>query len=344
MSGFSLREQNISCETEQAREAVSGFSLRDPTPMSRRRLLGCAAVAGYATASAAGAPVATTINGHRAMLVGPRSASSGSQKLPPVILLGGTAQTLDSWQGHLTALSSKRKVLLYETRGQGGAFADGGLSLEDCSLEKHASDFVGVAGAAGLLDDGPVDVVAFSFGARVAMCAAANMDADATFIRRLCMTGTTADRGARGRLALRSWRAALNAGDLEGFAWRLILDTYSEQTLVKSEAQVAQWVNFVTSANSLEGIRAIVEQTHSEDPADPTHPLAMAKALRGSSAVQAGLLINGAEDMLSARGAGKALAEAAGWGFAEIAEAGHACPLEQPVQWRRAVTDFLSSP
>ena len=77
-------------------------------------------VASFATAAAV-TPTQTIIAGHRALLVGPMRTDVPSR--PPLVLLGGTAQWLDSWQGHLTALAQSRRVLLYETRGQGGAFA-----------------------------------------------------------------------------------------------------------------------------------------------------------------------------------------------------------------------------
>lgn len=296
---------------------------------------------GKALLCAASAGV-TNINGHRALLLGPKLRGEPQN---PVLLLGGTAQWLDSWMGHLSALARTRQVLLYETRGQGGKFADGSLSLEDATLPQHAEDLEGVVRASGLAESaasGAIDVVAFSFGARVAMRAAAGGSLP---VRRMCVTGVSADRGPRGRLALQSWRAALRAGDddaaLRAFVWRLLLDTYSPATLAKSEASVPGWVDAVLAANSLDGVRAIVEQTHQEDPTDPCHPLAMAQAIRESKAVAAGLLINGAEDLLCPGNAGQALAEAGGFGYATIEGAGHAAPIEQPLLWRKQVVDFL---
>ena len=307
------------------------------------------AAAACATATSVQGLSVTNINGHRAVLLGPRSTRSENANRPPLVLLGGTAQWIDSWTGHLSALSTKRQVLIYETRGQGGAFADGSLSLEDAGLPQHAKDFREVVREARLTESGPCDVVAFSFGARVAMCAIATAPpSESPLVRRLCVTGVTADRGERGRLALRSWRAALRTGDhteaLEAFVWRLILDTYAAQTLEKAkEAQVSAWVKAVTAANDVRGLRAIVEQTHVEDPSDPTHPLAMALAIKESGAVEAGLLINGQDDLLCGEGAGQALADAAGWRYATLAKAAHACPLEQPMAWRRLVTGFLDA-
>ena len=75
--------------------------------------------------SAVASPIA--LLGHRALLLGPTDASALSlAPRPPLVLLGGTAQWLDSWTGHLSALARRRRVLLYETRGQGGGLAAAG--------------------------------------------------------------------------------------------------------------------------------------------------------------------------------------------------------------------------
>lgn len=38
---------------------------------------------------------------------------------PPLILIGGTAQTTQSWVGHIQPLSKERRLIIYEARGQG---------------------------------------------------------------------------------------------------------------------------------------------------------------------------------------------------------------------------------
>ena len=74
----------------------------------------------------------STLCGHRTLLLGPTRPQA---QRPPLVLLGGTAQWLDSWSGHLTSLSRERQVLLYETRGQAGATSL--LDTADCSLERQ---------------------------------------------------------------------------------------------------------------------------------------------------------------------------------------------------------------
>jgi pimeloyl-ACP methyl ester carboxylesterase len=157
-------------------------------------------------------------------------------------MVGGTAQWLDSWAGHLPTLARDRQCLLYEARGQAGGMRGGlpPLDLSDCTLSQHANDFwsvVSEARRAGLLRSGctqELDVLGFSFGGRVAMAAALKAGLhDRPKIRRLCLTGVAGDRGPAGRLALASWRASLAAADLHGFAWNLILDTHSSAYLAK---------------------------------------------------------------------------------------------------------------
>ena len=41
----------------------------------------------------------------------------------------------------------------------------------------------------------------------------------------------------------------------------------------------------VVAANSVRGLAAIVERTHTEEPSEPTHPLHMAHAIRASGSV-----------------------------------------------------------
>ena len=322
---------------------------RGLVPLLRSLSSLAAAATAAASSTVPSAPAATVIHGHRAFVIGPLRPSAPAR--PPLILLGGTAQWLDSWQGHVTALAQSRRVLLYETRGQGGGFASEvreQYDVSDCALPRHAADFAEVLHASSLVtteDDAPcVDVCAFSFGGRVAMAAAAFADLSPMRIRRLVVTGVAAERGAVGRLALQSWRASLAADDLRGFVWRLILDTHSAKYLTAQESKVPKWIDAVVAANSLAGLRGIVEQTHTEDSTDPTHPLAMARAIAQRQSVESGLLLVGDAYALSPAAAAQELADAVGWECCAIKGAGHAVPIEQAVRWRRAVLEFLDRP
>lgn len=142
---------------------------------------------------------------------------------------------------------------------------------------------------------------------------------------------------------VQSWKASLSAEDLAGFAWRLVLDTHSNAYLAEHEAQVPGWVRAIVEANSSAGLRALVEQTHTEEPGDRYHPSVMAARSRAAGAVEAGLVIAGTDDIMAPPDASRTLAEEGGWQFLEVAGAAHAVPIEQAVAWRRAVMGFLDA-
>jgi pimeloyl-ACP methyl ester carboxylesterase len=191
---------------------------------------------------------------------------------PPLVIFGGTAQTINSMIGHHSQLAKTRAVLQYELRGQGTTTT---LPLDDCSLERHVQDFEEVCGA---LSDGSVcdlsecDLVGFSFGARVALAITAHSDK----VRRLVATGVPADRGATGRTILKAWSCSLERGDLEGFLWQSIADGHSDSFLTRHEPKLTAWVKSAAASNRAEAIAALVGQTHTEDVTDPWHTISLA--------------------------------------------------------------------
>lgn len=124
---------------------------------------------------------------------------------PPLILIGGTAQVIASWLGHIQALGKDRRLIIYEARGQGRKTD---LDLKQASLDTHIEDFRRVHAALQLT--GPVDLCGFSFGGRVSLGVAAQAP---ELVRRLVLTGVPAERDAVGRLILASWKAGMCVGE-----------------------------------------------------------------------------------------------------------------------------------
>ena len=229
-------------------------------------------------------------------------------------------------------------------RGQGQTTT---LPLTDCSLRQHVDDFRrildldasenafgGVVCAAG-----HVDLVGFSFGARVALAIAANLPSK---VRRLVATGVPADRGATGRAILQAWSSALNQGNLEGFLWQTMADAHSPAFLSRHESKLAGWVASAAKANRAEAIAALVDQTHTDDMTDPWHTVALTrKAARMSLGPSHALFIAGGQDRLAPPEQVKALAAEGGWRCTVIEDAAHGIPIEQPRLWRQRVVDFL---
>ena len=56
---------------------------------------------------------------------------------PPLVILLGTAQTIETYSPHISALSKHRRVIIPELRGQGKTQ----LNTTHASMEQHVADF-----------------------------------------------------------------------------------------------------------------------------------------------------------------------------------------------------------
>ena len=262
---------------------------------------------------------------------------------PPVVLLGGTAQTIQSLSGHHAPLADANRsgLLQYEMRGQGRTTS---LPLTDCSLERHVHDFRDIVRARPDFvcpHTGQVDLVGFSFGGRVALAIAAEAP---KLVRRVVVTGVPADRGATARVILRSWRSALERGDLQGFLWQSMADGFADPFLRKHERKLDAWVESAAAANRAEAILALIAQSHTDDAGSEWHSRSLARraAHRGLEPGDA-LCIVGAADRLAPPVECAALAAEGGWSCRVIPRAAHSVPIEQPRLWREAVVAHLSA-
>ena len=78
-------------------------------------------IEGLSSSPLPSSPEIQYINGRRCLLspaIG-RNKASDSPSSTPLILIGGTAQTITSWEHHVQSLSRNRDVLVYECLGQG---------------------------------------------------------------------------------------------------------------------------------------------------------------------------------------------------------------------------------
>ena len=261
----------------------------------------------------------------------------------PIIFIGGTAQTIDSWSFHLPSLVNAphmkyRSFLLYECLGIGLGVKqqlDNLYSLDDRDSNIDVSDpykdvtllrqatilkeVLSIAFSSSISSDGlkdanlireedvelKVDIVGFSFGARVAMamatflCETNNTENDSNLlpkslkrikIRKMHLTGIGAKYNS---LILSHWKVAATVStknmkasghDLEAFAWTIILSTYSMSFLENLPKQkFKQWVKFICENNDANGIRAILEQTHVDEWEDEWHTVQMTKRIAAAT-------------------------------------------------------------
>lgn len=274
-----------------------------------------------------------------------RVAAAKDKGLPPLVLLGGTAQTINSWVGHYAGLSRERDLWIVELRGQGQENQH--LPVSDVSLQVQASDLKEFFREAGI--SVPLTLAGFSFGARVALKYAAANPHD---VEAVSVTSVAGKRGAYGRVVLRHWASLLEEGDdLKPYAWSSILSTHSPAFIEKNEKRVESWVSLVAQANTRAGLRAIVTQTHGGDvfpegggtlPSDDADdPLELAKACRASGV--RGQIITGGKDVICDLDSVPALAEASGFEERCFVDCAHAVPLEAPLEWRKEVLRFLDA-
>lgn len=251
-------------------------------------------------------------------------------KAPPLVILGGMTQTLASWGGQVRPLATSRPVIVYEARGQGQTR----LALTDVTPPVHVDDFERLLEALEVA--GPVDLCGFSFGGRIALAIAAERPQR---VRRLVLSGVSAERGALGRVIVRAWREALKTGDLETLAWFSLVDTLGPRYLDQNEALLPAIVKATVQRNSFEGISALFSQTLGDEPGSPWLPLSLAPRVQAPT-----LLMAGALDRLAPAAELGALAAAfPGPARAEVLpEVGHTVAIEAAERWREYVLEFLS--
>jgi pimeloyl-ACP methyl ester carboxylesterase len=179
-----------------------------------------------------------TIQGRRCLLVTPTPSSasptarndSKEPSPPPLILLGGMAQTIASWQSHMSALSSpssqnqNRLVLAYECLGQGRRpvpFNNDDENDDDgyfcnVTLPRQAEILMSVLNEVfpsaehdeqqQQQHQQQFDLVGFSFGGRVAMATACLYP---NRIHKLHLTGVALERSDSAHLQIASWKDLL---------------------------------------------------------------------------------------------------------------------------------------
>eukprot|EP00984_Skeletonema_dohrnii_P011254 scaffold4476_cov120-Skeletonema_dohrnii-CCMP3373.AAC.3 len=306
------------------------------------------------------------IAGRRALLLHPTSFKQPVD-YPPLIILGGMAQSIASWEFHLPHFAKNRSVLIYECLGQGPlpseeicSKVDLDTYYEDVSLERQGSDFWNVVDEA-FENDGKVDVVGFSFGGRVAMAAAVSQP---NRIRRLHLTGVAAERDEYANVLLASWKEMLGANNvdimdqkendetnnsrLRAFAWSIILATYSEQFLASvGAARVHTWVDGVCKFNTQNGLKAILLQTHGGE--GQWTPASMAEEMKGY--VESYRLVVGSNDKMASPDQVLRLAQLLGKQegskgethyYRVVEDCGHAVPFEAMRLWREDVIKYLA--
>jgi pimeloyl-ACP methyl ester carboxylesterase len=286
------------------------------------------------------------VDGKRCLFV----PSKSEQQYPLLVILGGMAQAIASWEHQLPALSRNRNVLVYECLGLGAASEN-----QDCSnvtLPFQAQTLMYtldklIVPSRHDDDDNDndeqqqhFDIVGFSFGARVAMATACLYPER---IRRLHLTGVAADRSDYGHLALQAWKdSVIHDSSLRSFAWSVLLATYSPSFLrSQGPPKIEKWIDSICQTNHVRGLQALLDQAEVNDPQDAWHVMPMAERLEKTKI--RGHVCVGEYDQMAPLPQARLLCGRLGWSEPSvISNCGHAVGLESPRQWRDNVLEFLN--
>ena len=277
---------------------------------------------------------AFSVSGQRYLYVpAPTNTLTAAASPPPLLIIPGTAQSIELWEQHVPFLSKTRAVVICEPLGVGLQVPkdmDMSIASQAETLRRTLDE---------INDDSlscALDVAGFSLGGRIALALAC---LDPTKINRIHLTGVSLQRSDWGALQIASWKDLLKHGqDLRPFAWSALLASYSPEFLMKQKDRLPQWIEGVCQRHTLEGLRQLVQETHNED---DSHWSVAAMAERLPPGL-VGRLCVGESDQLAPVDEAKSLAEVLQWPTPTIIQqAAHVPPIENPRAWRRDLETFI---
>lgn len=257
-------------------------------------------------------------------------SNSQDAALPPLVVLGGTAQTIDTYAPHINQIAKTRRLIIPELRGQGRTELD----PLGCSLLQLTDDLSNILDGLGVEQ---VDLSGFSFGGRVALAYAAH---NPHRVRKLAVTAIPLTRPVLGKLVLESWMDGLKRGNIRECAWSFLINGYSNDFLERNADRLPLYVDMVAMSNDPHKVYNLIyhsgKATDQDDPFSIPH---CADHIRCPT-----LVIGAAQDRIAGVEPVRQLARRiAGSEYVEM-NTGHLAPFEDPLVWRRHLLDFMNKP
>lgn len=247
----------------------------------------------------------------------------------PLVILSGTAQTINSWGPHLRPLARTRRLILPELRCQGIHTT---LDASTSSISQHISDLEQFLNSMQL---DKVDLAGFSFGGRVGIAMAA---AHSHRINKLSVTGVPYRRPIIGELIMRSWVESLQANEFRATAWSFLLNGYSTTFLRKHHLRMPQYLDVIMKNNDPSRLVTLIGHNFRLE-IDPYTVDKCVSMIRCPTQI-----IAGTEDRISGHNSERELADCIpGAVFCSLEGAGHLVPFESPQIWRNLLLDFLNA-
>lgn len=255
-------------------------------------------------------------------------STSHDTNLPPLVLLGGTAQTIDTYAPHINQITKTRRLIIPELRGQGRTELD----PLGCSLLQLTDDLNNILDGLGVQE---ADLSGFSFGGRVALAYAAH---NPDRVRKLAVTAIPLTRPALGKVVLESWMDGLKRGNIRECAWSFLINGYSNEFLERNADRLPLYVDMVAMSNDPHKVYNLIYHSGKVTSEDDLFSIPQcADRIRCPT-----LVIGAAQDRIAGVEPVRQLAQRiVGSQYVEM-NTGHLAPFEDPLVWRRHLLDFMN--
>lgn len=246
---------------------------------------------------------------------------------PPLVLLAGTAQTIDTYAPHINQISKFRRLIIPELRGQGRTQLDPTV----CTIEQQVHDLESILTKLGVPN---VHLSGFSFGGRVALAFAAHRP---HMVSRLSLTAIPLVRPPLGKVVLESWMDGLKRGNMRECAWSFIINGYSNSFLTKNAERMSMYADMVANSNDPLKVYHLMTQSSKTAPGDIYSIPHCAGLIRCPTQV-----IAAREDRIAGLEPVQHLAAATPHAQYVEMSTGHLAPFEEPLIWRKHLLDFMN--
>ena len=244
----------------------------------------------------------------------------------PLVLLGGTAQTIDTFTPHINQIAKSRRLIIPELRGQGRTTLD----PSHCTIEQLVKDLSNILNNLGVQD---IHLGGFSFGGRVALAYAAH---NQQRVKRLAVTAIPLTRPTLGKIILDSWMDGLGRGNMRECAWSFIINGYSTEFLEKNAERLSLYVDMVTNSNDPNKVFNLIKQSGKAFEGEFSIP-DCARKIKCPT-----LVISASQDRIAGLQSVKRLAQVIEESEYVEMNTGHLAPFEDPILWRKHLLEFMN--
>lgn len=242
---------------------------------------------------------------------------------PVVAFFNGLSQTTVAWGLQTQRLKGARRTLVHDAAGQGKSDpAPAGHRPAG-----HAKDFLHLCDALGI---DKLDLVGFSFGARIALRVAL---AAPKRVRKIVLVGCAHRDTALRRWIVRGWLDALDKGGVEHVFQIVTPQIVGDAWLAKNERNRANMLRAFAQRNSPEGMRRLLMDTllPGGDLVDELRALPHPT-----------LVVRGDGDLVVSAALTRELASLLPHATSvECPDSGHTVAVERPEWFAAQLTDFL---